>query len=110
MNVNHSFPLEFSYDDQYYDAWVTPSAELASEGLPVFFRVMLNGDFFAYLCCGDNGWFQRDGEAAPVDLVSRIGEEIAGFYQRATDEEELERHNGSAGAFDATEFPRDDED
>lgn len=108
--VNHSFPLEFTDDDQFYDAWVTPSAELSPGGLPVFYRVMLNGDFFAYLCCWDNGWFQRDGEAASADLVSRIGERIAGYYQRAVDEEELERHDGSAGAFDATEFPRDDED
>lgn len=110
MDSIHSFPLEFDYGGRYYDAWVTPSDERGESGLPVFYRVTLNGDFFAYLCCGDNGWRQRDNQEQPKDLTGLIGSLIQDFYQRAADEEELERHDGSAGAFDATERGRDDED
>jgi hypothetical protein len=110
MDINHPFPLDVDYDGNYYEGWVTPSEEKGPDGSPISFRVMLNGDFFAYLCCGVRGWAVRDGEEHPKDLVGVIGERIRDFYQRAADEEELERHDGSAGAFSATEMGRDDED
>ena len=110
MDINHPFPLDVDYGGKYYEAWITPSEEKGADDTPVFFRIMLNGDFFAYLCCGDQGWVERDGQKQPTDLVGVIGEQIRAYYQRAADEEELERHDGSAGAFGATEMGRDDED
>ena len=47
----------------------------------MYFRVILDGQFFAYLCCADNGWMERDGESRPPALIGAIGDYIRGFYE-----------------------------
>jgi len=76
-----TFPLSLKFKEQHYHGKVTPSEELSSNGLPVFFRVEIGGEFFAYICCTDNGWLQKDGNDKPKDLTSAIGEYIRGYYE-----------------------------
>ncbi|WP_431210066.1 hypothetical protein ACQ86N_28865 [Puia sp. P3] len=68
------------FEGKHYEGEITPSEEKGKNGMPIFFRVVLDGKFFAYLCCGDNGWKERDGEGQPKGLVGEIGGYIGEFY------------------------------
>jgi hypothetical protein len=58
-----------------------PSEEKGASGMPVFFRVELGDGLFAYLCCGDNGWKERDKNGRPKGLVNAIGSFIMDYYE-----------------------------
>ena len=90
--MDHPFPLSFSHEGLSYEAWVSPSPEGC-------FKVNLNGVFFGEVRGSESG-----------GLAGAIASEIEAYCQRVEDEEELERHNGSAGAFEATEEERDEEE
>jgi hypothetical protein len=81
MTNDQSFPLSLNFDGKQYDGTITPSGEKGSKGLPIFFRVTLGDQLFAYLCCGDNGWREKDGAAKPNELVSAIGKYIMEHYE-----------------------------
>lgn len=81
MDDKRSFPLKLDFEGQHYEGTIIPSEEKASNGEPVYFRVMLGDQFFAYLCCGDKGWHQREGEGAPKDLVQAIGNYIVDYFE-----------------------------
>ena len=80
MQKENSFPLVLEYEGKRYKGMVMPSEEVAANGLPVYFRVSVCGTIFAYLCCGDNGWFERDKMNSSSGLISAIGKYISDFY------------------------------
>jgi hypothetical protein len=81
MNDHASFPLSIDFEGQYYTGSVTPSGDTDKNGTPVYFRVTLGDQFFAYLCCADNGWMERDGNTRPPDLVNAVGDYIRNHYE-----------------------------
>ena len=81
MNTDKAFPLNLNFEGRHYQGRITPSEEVGKSGMPVYFRITLNGEFFAYLCCADNGWMERDGGGRPKALVNAIGEYIKDFYE-----------------------------
>ena len=76
MNNDKTFPLSLDFEGKHYSGEVIPSDEEGPNGMPVYFRVILGGTLFAYLCCGDNGWREREVEGAPNGLVRAIGDYI----------------------------------
>ena len=74
------FILELDFEGNHYTGVITPSEELGNDGMPVYFRVEIGNELFAYLCCGDIGWHDRDGHGRPVDLVNAIGDYIKKYY------------------------------
>jgi hypothetical protein len=81
MNSKRSFPLSLDFQGQHYVGTITPSEDTGKNGQPIFFRVMLGDTFYAYLCCGDQGWKERDREGHPAGLVQAIGDYIADYYE-----------------------------
>jgi hypothetical protein len=73
--------LSLDFEGQHYEGTVTPSEEKGANGMPVYFRVVLGDQFFAYLCCGDKGWSERDGNGKPKGLINAIGNYIIEFYE-----------------------------
>ena len=81
MDMSNSFPLTLDYEGQHYRGKITPSEEVGENGVPVFYRVTLGNTFFAYLCCSDKGWRERDEPDKPKGLVNAIGDYIKAFYK-----------------------------
>jgi hypothetical protein len=81
MNVKNAFPLELDFEGHHYKGTIIPSEDTAPDGVPVYFRIMLGDKFYAYLCCGDNGWREREKEGHPPGLVQAIGDYIADYYE-----------------------------
>jgi hypothetical protein len=81
MNNKTTFPLSLDYGEKHYSGEVTPSEEKGPNGVPVYFRVTLGNELFTYLCCGDNGWKEWDGEGQAQGLVSAIGNYIFKYYE-----------------------------
>jgi hypothetical protein len=81
MNTAASFPLSLDYEGKHYAGTITPSEDVAITGMPVYFRVKLGDDFFAYLCCSDHGWQERDKEGQHSGLIQAIGDYIADYYE-----------------------------
>jgi hypothetical protein len=81
MDNEKSFRLSLDFEGQHYEGSVTPSEEKGSDGKPVYFRVTLGDTFFAYLCCGDYGWKERDGEGRQKGLIDAIGNYILEYYE-----------------------------
>jgi hypothetical protein len=81
MNNGAAFPLALEFEGRHYRGKVTPSEEKGDKGTPVYFRVTLDGQFFAYICCADHGWIERDGKSKPPELVGAIGDYIRRFYE-----------------------------
>jgi len=81
MNKDARFPLTFDFEGRHYKGTVTPSEEKGKNDTPVYFRVTLDNRFFAYVCCADNGWMERDGKSKPPELVGVIGDYIRRFYE-----------------------------
>jgi hypothetical protein len=80
MNNEKTFPFSLEYEGQHYAGDVTPSEEKGANGMPVFYRVTMEGEFFAYLCCGDNGWNEKDDSGKPKGLIGAIGNYILGEW------------------------------
>jgi hypothetical protein len=81
MNTDQAFPLSLDFEGQHYRGKITPSEEKGGNGVPVYFRVEIGGSFYAYLCCSDNGWKDKDGDDKPKGLVNAIGKYIWNFYE-----------------------------
>jgi hypothetical protein len=81
MDTANAFPLTLDFEGQHYTGTIIPSEEVGENKMPIYFRVMLGGTFYAYLCCGDHGWKLRDNEGHPPGLVQAIGNYIADFYE-----------------------------
>ena len=80
MDKDHRFPFLLDFEGQRMRASVTPSDEKNDSGQPVYFRVELNGQFFAYLCCNEDGWYEKDSSGKPKTLVDAIGKAIHDYY------------------------------
>ena len=81
MDSDKSFKLSMDFEGQHYDGTITPSEEKGANGMPIYFRVVLGDTFFAYLCCSDKGWRERDGNSQSKGLVNVIGDYIADYYE-----------------------------
>lgn len=83
MNNEDILPLSLDFDGKHYEGTVEPSAEKGPGGRSVFFRVTLDGELFAYLCCGDKGWSERGGpnQSASEGLITAIGNYIFEHYE-----------------------------
>jgi hypothetical protein len=81
MNTDNTFPLSLDFEGKHYHGRIIPSEELGKNGMPVYFRVTLDGEFFAYICCADTGWMEREGHNKPKALVNAIGAYIMDFYE-----------------------------
>jgi len=81
MNTRASFPLSLTFEGQHYAGTITPSEDVGINGMPVYFRVTLGDNFFAYLCCSDHGWKDRDKEGHPGGLIQSIGNYITDYYE-----------------------------
>ena len=81
MDTAKSFELSLDFEGRHYQGTITPSDEKGANGMPIYFRVMLGDELFAYLCCGDKGWRDRDGENQPKGLVDAIGNYIVDYYE-----------------------------
>lgn len=80
MQQDKSFRLSLDYEGKHYEGAVTPSEEESKNGMPVYYRVSLGDSLFAYLCCGDTGWTEKDGAQPSSGLIKAIGNYIAGYY------------------------------
>ncbi len=80
MDTSKAFPFSLDYEGKHHSGWITPSEELGNNGVPVYYRVELGNSFFAYLCCTDNGWKEKDEQGRPNGLVNAIGAYIKAFY------------------------------
>jgi len=78
---NRMFPLSLDFEGKHYTGAVTPSEEKGANGMPVYFRVTLAGELFAYLCCGDRGWREQDNSGKPMGLINAIGTYIREYYE-----------------------------
>lgn len=81
MSNDNTFPLSLDFEGKHYGGTVTPSVEKGPNGMPVYYRVIIGDELFAYLCCGDNGWKERDGSEQPRGLINAIGEYIVEYYE-----------------------------
>jgi hypothetical protein len=81
MNNDNTFPLSLDFEGKHYTGRITPSEDKGPKGTPVYFRVTIDGELFAYLCCGDKGWSERDSSGKPKGLISAIGNYIFKFYE-----------------------------
>jgi hypothetical protein len=72
-----AFRLELDYEDKHYTGMILPSEEKDDKGFPVFFRVEIDGELYAYLCCGTTGWFDRENKGGEDGLINAIGQYIA---------------------------------
>jgi hypothetical protein len=81
MNNDNNFPLSLDFDGKHYSGTISPSVEKGPDGKPVFFRVTIGDQLFAYLCCGDNGWKEKDNNGQPRGLIQAIGNYILAFYE-----------------------------
>ena len=81
MNNDNVFPLSLDFEGKHYKGTIEPSVEKGPNGQPIYFRVAIDGELFAYLCCGDNGWNDRDNSGKSGGLISAIGEYIFDYYE-----------------------------
>jgi hypothetical protein len=81
MDNNNSFPLSLDFEGRHYSGTITPSEDKGPNGMPVFFRVQLGDTFFAYLCCSDHGWRDRDDNGHQKGLINAIGNYVADYYE-----------------------------
>jgi len=80
MNTKNEFPLSLDFEGRHFEGVVTPSGETDENGLPVYYRVVIGKTLFAYLCCGDKGWFDREAGSQTPGLVNKIGDYIQAHY------------------------------
>ena len=81
MDSEHSFKLSIDLEGKHYEGMVTPSEDKGNNGVPVFFRVVLGNEFFAYLCCSDHGWKEYESDEKPKGLINAIGTYIMDYYE-----------------------------
>jgi hypothetical protein len=81
MQTDKSFPLSLDFEGSHYEGVISPSEVHGRNGLPVYFRVMLGGKLYAYLCCSDYGWKKWDLEDKSTGLTQAIGAYIRAYYE-----------------------------
>lgn len=79
--MDETFTFSLDYHGEHYEGTVTPSKQRSENGVPIWFRVTVGKKLLAYLCCGEWGWSERDGEKQPQGLVSAIGNCIMEHYE-----------------------------
>ncbi len=80
LNKQRALPLSLLFEGEYYQGEIIPSAEIGKNGVPVYFRVTIGQEFFAYLCCGDTGWTTREQKGNSTGLIQAIAGYIRNFY------------------------------
>jgi hypothetical protein len=78
---NSEFLLTLDFEGRHYNGTIIPSDEKDQTGMPVYFRVTLENEFYAYLCCGTSGWSERDNSGKPDGLIRAIGNYIFEYYE-----------------------------
>jgi hypothetical protein len=81
METTGAFRLELDFENKHYTGAILPSEEKDNKGFPVFFRVEIDGQLFAYLCCGEAGWHNRENSTQKDDLINAIGQYITYWYE-----------------------------
>jgi hypothetical protein len=81
MDFEHVFKLELDYEGKHYSGDILPSEEKDVNGFPVFFRIELEGRLYAYICCGETGWHNRDDRKGHDGLINAIGQYIHDRYE-----------------------------
>lgn len=76
-----TFRLEVDFEGRHYTGVVLPSEDKDAKGFPVFFRVEIDGELYAYICCGEAGWNNRDNNKTDDGLISVIGQYIHDWYE-----------------------------
>jgi hypothetical protein len=81
MENTGAFRLELDFEGKHYTGMILPSEEKDNKDFPVFFRVEIDGELYAYLCCGEAGWYNRENKEGHGDLINAIGQYIAYWYE-----------------------------
>jgi hypothetical protein len=81
MDNTGAFRLELDFDNKHYSGIILPSEEKDKKGFPVYFRVEINGRLYAYICCGETGWHNRDNKTGYDGLIDAIGKYIHEWYE-----------------------------
>lgn len=81
MDTQKGFSLELDYEGLHYSGEVLPSEELDDNGFPIYFRVEIGGKLYAYICCGERGWRNRDEPHGHNGLINAIGNYIFDWYE-----------------------------
>jgi hypothetical protein len=81
MNITGAFKLSLDYEGRHYSGAILPSEEKDSKGFPIFFRVEIDGQLYAYICCGESGWHNRDEKGGHNALINAIGNYIHDWYE-----------------------------
>lgn len=82
MDISATIPVSVHFGGRHYQGTVTPSKKKGLDGKPLYFRVMVNNEFFCFLSRGDDGWNELNGDRRRKTLVEAIGECIAAHYDR----------------------------
>lgn len=81
MDDTKEFRLALDFEGKHYSGTILPSEEKDSHGFPVFFRIEIDGKLYAYICCGESGWHNRDEKGGHNALLNAIGEYIHDWYE-----------------------------
>jgi hypothetical protein len=81
MENTGAFRLELDYEGRHYTGMILPSEEKDHKGFPVFFRVEIDDELYAYLCCGEAGWHNRENKEGEDGLINAIGQYITDWYE-----------------------------
>jgi len=81
MDNTKEFKLELDFEGKHYTGSILPSEEKDNKDFPVFFRITIDGRLYAYICCGQNGWHDRDQKTGHNALINTIGEYIHDWYE-----------------------------
>jgi len=81
MDQTNEFKLELDFEGKHYSGMILPSEEKDNKGFPVFFRITIDGELFAYICCGQHGWHDKDKKIGHNALMNAIGQYIFDWYE-----------------------------
>ena len=81
MGTTGAFKLELDFEGKHYSGTILPSEEKDSQEFPVFFRIEIDGELYAYICCGERGWHNRDLKGGHNALINAIGDYIHDWYE-----------------------------
>jgi hypothetical protein len=81
METTGAFKLSLDFDNRHYAGTILPSEEKDPNGFPIFFRIEIDGQLYAYICCGESGWHNRDKKGGHDALLNAIGKYIHNWYE-----------------------------
>jgi hypothetical protein len=77
MNSHSSFTFDLDIEGTHYLGTIIPSREIERNGFPVYFRIMIGGNFLANVSLCKTGWVRNDLPGKRDNkLIQRIGEYI----------------------------------